>query len=107
MVVLKKIRSATLMETLTAVLIVVVVFLVASASLQNIYGAEVKNNDDVFRNRIKELKYLANNGKLSYPFLEDTKAWNIYLQQADEEVILTAVWKKGESTISETLTNDR
>ncbi|MDC7996889.1 hypothetical protein [Gilvibacter sediminis] len=106
MVILKKIRAATLMETLTAVLIVVVVFSIASASLQNIYGAEVKNNDDLFRNRLKELAYLAKNNKLSYPFLEDTTAWNIYLEKNEDEIKLTAQWKKGRSTITQIWQNN-
>lgn len=94
------------METLTAILIVVVIFAIASLSLQNIYGAEVKNNDDLFRNRIKELKYLSKHNKLSYPYLEDTAAWNIYLEQNSNEVNLTATWKKGDKTISQTWNSD-
>ena len=101
MALLKRLKATTLMETLTAVLIVVLVFGIASLSLQNIYGAEVKNNDDVLRNRLKELKYQAQHNNLTYPFMEDNDKWNIYIENKTSNKVVTINWKKGQETTVE------
>lgn len=88
------------METLVAILIVIVVFSIASLSLQNIYGAEVKNNDDLFRNRLKELQYKTVHDQLQLPYLEDNRQWNIYIEQIGQEFTITADWKKGQRTLN-------
>ncbi len=88
MVVLKKIRAATLVETLIASVIIVVVFMIASMSLNNIFKGAIKGNDTQFQNRIKELSYLYKNDKINFPFYEDTNNWEITIEKQNGEIIL-------------------
>jgi len=88
MVVLKKIRAATLVETLIASVIIVVVFMIASLSLNNIFRGAVIGNDSGLQNRIKELSYLYKNDKVFVPFYEDTDLWEIIIEKQNGEVIL-------------------
>ncbi len=88
MVVLKKIRAATLVETLIASVIIVVVFMIASMSLNNIFKGSLTGNEDVVLNRIKELTYLYKNDKIDLPFYQEETYWEIIIEKRQEEVIL-------------------
>lgn len=84
MAVLKKIKAATLIETLVASAIIVIIFLIASISINNVFNSTVKSNDFELNNRVKEIKYLAKHNKLSLPFVDDTPKWEIYLEHSGD-----------------------
>ena len=90
MVILKKLRAATLVETLIASVIIVVVFMIASLSLNNIFRGAVKGNDAPLQNRIKELSYLYKNDKVLLPFYEDSDGWEITIEKQDGEIIVSS-----------------
>ncbi len=77
MVVLKKIRAATLIETLTASVLIIIVFMIASLSFNSIFTNHQKRNLSSIENRVKELEYLIINNKLKIPYAEDFGAWEI------------------------------
>lgn len=101
MVVLKKIRSATLIEALAAVLIIVSLFMIASTSLNNVFSTHIKNNDHELKNRTKELIYLASYDRLALPFEEDSKEWEIYILKTEEglQIEITNKKSKREETL--------
>ena len=88
MAILKKIQAATLVETLIASVIIVVVFMIASMSLNNVFKGTMKGNDTKLQNRIKELSYLYKNGKISIPFYEDSDTWEIKIEKQEGEILL-------------------
>lgn len=64
MVVLKKLKSSTLMETLVATVIVIIVFVVASMVLNAIFFNSFKSNTNELENYLKELEYQIYNNKI-------------------------------------------
>jgi len=89
MVVLKKIKAATLVETLVASVIIVIVFLIASMSLNNVFKGMVKSDDSALQNRIKELRYFALNDQLQLPFFEEETKWDIAIENRKTMLTLT------------------
>lgn len=77
MVILKKIRGATLIETLTASVLIIIVFMIASLSFNNIFNNHVKRDFGAIENRIKELEYLVHHQKIKIPYAEDFAGWDI------------------------------
>ncbi|WP_299181243.1 hypothetical protein [uncultured Aquimarina sp.] len=77
MVILKKIRAASLIETLTASVLIIIVFMIASLSFNNIFTNHIKRDKSAIENRIKELEYLIIHNKLKIPYTEDFDSWEI------------------------------
>lgn len=82
MVILKKIKAATLLETLVASAIIVIIFLIASISINNVFNSTVKTNDFELNNRLHEITYLAKHQKVDLPFIEETHKWEIVLESS-------------------------
>ena len=100
---LKKIRAATLIETLIASGIVLIVFTIGSLSLNNVFQSVVKHNESPFQNKVKELTYLAKNQALELPFYEDTPTWDIAIEKIDSRIQIEARYKPTEETTIELL----
>lgn len=76
---LNKIKSSTLIETLVASVIIIVVFTIASLTLNNVFSTTIKSNIDRVQNRMNTLEYLFLNEKIKYPYQEDFENWEIQL----------------------------
>lgn len=94
MVILKKVRSSTLVETMVASVIIIIVFLIASLSINNIFRGTINSDDTALRNRINELTYFVNNEKVKIPFYEDTPLWDIVAEKREEETVIEILNKK-------------
>ena len=77
MVILKKIKASTLIETLIATVLIVVVFMIASMILNNLFSNTIKSNTRGVEAHLNELNYLYLNDKLSLPYYDDYKQWEI------------------------------
>lgn len=77
-----KLKAATLVESLVASVIIIVVFTIASLTLNNIFSSNIKNNTDAIENRINKLTYLYHNNKIKFPYQEDFEDWDIQLIQS-------------------------
>lgn len=77
MVVLKKIRAATLVEVLTASVLIIVVFMIASLSFNNVFNNQLKGDQSSIDNKAKELEYLLIHKKIKTPYIEDFDGWEI------------------------------
>lgn len=86
MVILKKIKASTLIETLTASVIIIVVFMVASLSFNNVFMNSVKSDAVLLENRLLEIEYLTNHHKLIFPFYEEQEYWIITGEKMQGEV---------------------
>lgn len=89
MVVLKKIKAATLVETLVASVIIVIVFLIASMSLNNVFKGMVTSDGSALENRIEELRYFVANDALKLPFYEEMDRWDISIESHQSTTVLT------------------
>jgi hypothetical protein len=80
MVVLKKIKSATLVEVLVASVLIVIIFVIASLVLNNLVLNTFSNNTHPVENRLNELEYNIENGMLQLPYRENYKGWDIEIK---------------------------
>lgn len=108
MVVLKKIKASTLMETLVATVLLVVIFMLASLILNNLFSNTINSNTDAIDNYLNELEYLYLNEEIEVPFYDDFKNWEINMQYGKEArqkvVLLEAVNINTNQTIERHLT---
>lgn len=81
MVVLKKIKSATLIEALVATVLIVIVFVIASLILNNLVLNTFSKNTHDIENRINELEYEIQHSNVKLPYHETYKNWEIVIQQ--------------------------
>ncbi|MFC5048374.1 hypothetical protein ACFSTE_13555 [Aquimarina hainanensis] len=89
MVVLKKIRAATLIEALTASVLIIIVFMVASLSFNNIFNNQIRQDHSPIENRVKELEYLFIHQKIKLPYTEDFDGWEIVITSTGDIAILS------------------
>lgn len=77
MVILKKIRASTLIETLVATVLIIVIFIISSAVLNNVFSATIKNDSRAIENHLHELQYLQYHNKIELPYNTRFKNWTI------------------------------
>ena len=77
MVILKKIKASTLMETLIATVLIVVTFLLASMILNKLVSNAVTSNTMAIDTHLMELRYLQLHQKLEIPYNEHFQNWSI------------------------------
>jgi len=93
MVILKKIKSATLVEVIVASVLIVIIFMIASIVLNNVMLNAFSKNTHPIENRLNELEYEQRNGMVKLPYKEKYKGWEIeiktnYLDSKQELIIL-------------------
>lgn len=91
MVVLKKIKASTLMETLVASVLLVIIFMITSMILNNLFSNTIKANTRTIESHINELYYLYNNQRLKVPYYDEFKTWDITIssyQENNSKIIL-------------------
>ncbi len=85
MVVLKKIRSATLVEVLVATALIVIVFMIASLILNNLLLNTFSKNTHPIENKLNEVEYLFQNNMLRMPYREEWQSWTISIEPEVEK----------------------
>lgn len=81
---LKKIKSATLMEALVATVLIVVIFIVSSLVINNLLLNGFNQNTTEIENRLNQLEYEYQNNKIQLPFNESFENWNIKIFKEQE-----------------------
>lgn len=81
MVILKKIKGSTLIETLVASVLIVVIFMMASMILNNIFLNAVRNDSKAIESHITELEYLYKNEKLILPIYDTFQSWDVSVEK--------------------------
>lgn len=77
MAILKKIKSATLIEALIATVLIVIIFIISSLILNNLVLNTFSKNTHTVENRINELEYEIRNQLIKIPYQESYKGWEI------------------------------
>jgi hypothetical protein len=88
MAVLRKIKAASLVETLIASVIIVVIFLIASLSINNVFKNIIENDDSQLNNRVRELTYLVKHQKIKLPYYEENSQLEISIEKKEGKVYL-------------------
>lgn len=91
MVILKKIKSATLIEAVVATVLVVIIFIIASLILNNLLLNTFSKNTHAIETRVNELEYQVQNNAIKLPYEENFKEWNIniVLETINENKIIS------------------
>lgn len=94
--VLIKIRSSTLVEVITASVIIVVIFAIASLTLTNVFKTTLQEDITSIKNQINYLEYKIKNKKQKLPFSQSHQNWEIVmsLEKNDNLVVIRAKNKK-------------
>lgn len=79
-----KLNASTLIESLVASVIIIIIFTITSLTLNNVFVSNIRSNTDPVENRLNELEYLYKNKKLTMPYREDFEGWNIILLKSQE-----------------------
>lgn len=85
MVILKKVRASTLMETLVASVLIVVVFMISSMILNNLFSNVIKNDTRAIDGYLNELQYLYRHHKLTVPYQDDFNHWHVSIMSHKEK----------------------
>ncbi|WP_350292617.1 hypothetical protein [uncultured Croceitalea sp.] len=85
MVILKKIRSATLMETMVSTVLLVVIFMVASLVMNALIAAKSNGDTQPVKERMLELEYQYVSEKLVVPYFEEWENWEIEIVQQNQQ----------------------
>jgi hypothetical protein len=80
MVVLKKVKSATLVEVIVASVLIVIMFMIASLVLNNLVLNTFSKNSHPIENRLNELEYELENDLIKFPYKENYKGWDIAIR---------------------------
>ena len=83
-------KGSTLMETLVATILIMVVFVVASLVLNNLFSSSINSNISVITNHLNELEYLQLNNQIRLPYSDTFDNWDIIVsnQKEDENNII-------------------
>ncbi|MFC5044442.1 hypothetical protein ACFSTE_14830 [Aquimarina hainanensis] len=90
MVVLKKIKAATLIETLTASVLIIIVFMIASLSFNTVFSNHIRADKSAIDNRIKELEYFLIHDQIKIPYIEDFGQWEITIEKKKHLTVITS-----------------
>jgi hypothetical protein len=83
-----------LVETLTASILILIVFGISIVTIGNVLERTVKNNTRSIDNELNRLEYLYRNGKVKVPEIIDKNEWQIEIETEKENdlnyVVFTA-----------------
>ena len=79
----KKVKSSTLMETLVATVLIVIVFMIASMVLNTLFASSINQNDNQVRQELLQLQYKYEHELLQLPYSDELNQWNITVTQQD------------------------
>ena len=81
----KKIKASSLVETLVASVIIMIVFGIAMATISNTLERSVKSSTSLIDKELNKLVYLYQNEKIQAPDLIDFDMWSIDLKKESED----------------------
>lgn len=85
MVILKKIKSTTLIEVIVATIIVVIIFMIASLILNNLLLNSFNKKEYKINYRLNQLEYKINNHSINLPYTEKYQNWKIEIVKIDSK----------------------
>ncbi|WP_412985770.1 hypothetical protein [Pontimicrobium sp. IMCC45349] len=110
MVVLKKVKASTLTETLVATVLIMIVFMVSSIVLNNVFTNTIKYNTNTINSHLDELEYLCNNNKIILPYKNTFHNWDVSVVKIKENnkevIIITGDNKETDRTVEKVINDN-
>ena len=105
--IIKKVKASTLVEVLVASVLIIVVFAIASLSLNNIFKSTIKGNISSIENELNKVHYLYQHQKIPATYATDFGDWEIEIvkqsQNSTSTILLQATNSKTEQKITRKL----
>ncbi|WP_241485193.1 hypothetical protein [Psychroserpens damuponensis] len=73
------------METLISMVLVIVIFMVSSMILNNMFSNTIKNNTRLISSHLNELEYQFINDKLILPYHDEYNGWSVSVTKEKQE----------------------
>ncbi len=84
-----KLKASTLIEVLVASVLIIIVFTIASLTLNNVFRSTIKNNTHAIDTHINKLIYLYQHDKIGAEYQKNFKDWSIsFSKQIENNTIL-------------------
>lgn len=107
MVILKKIKAASLTEVLVATTIILLVFGIAIATLNNILQSSTHQNIQGITTQLHKLQYQYKNHQIKTPYYSQYKDWSISIQKDNSNtsvIVFEAEHKTSQKNITKKIT---
>lgn len=89
-----KLSASSIIETLVASVIIVIVFTIASMTMNNVIRANIYSDTSDLENHMYKLSYFHEHQKVGTPFYEEYKGWDLNLIADNGKMIIIAKNKK-------------
>ncbi|MEC7264022.1 MAG: hypothetical protein VXW38_09800 [Bacteroidota bacterium] len=83
--VLKKVKASTLMETMVATVLIIVIFMLSSLIMNSLFATTIRGNHTSLDNFADELEYMYGNGKITLPYYEEWDGWKIVISNPEKD----------------------
>lgn len=101
---LKKVRGSTLVEVLVASIVIIIIFAIASMSLNNIFKSTIKSNTIQIENELNRLQYFHHHQKIGVNYSADFGDWEILVARQQENSSVTTVLQATNAKIQQKIT---
>ena len=78
---LKKLKASTLLETLVATVLILVIFIISGLILNNLAKNMFQNNNQAIKTQLHKLNYLSQHKKIQLPYKASYKDWEIQIEK--------------------------
>lgn len=99
MFVLKKVKGGSMVEVIVAAVIVLLVFGIASATLNNIYYSSFKLNKSQLNYQLEKHFYLMKNNAVKIPSIQVFDSFELQLSQENEQYRIEVVSLDSRKTV--------
>ena len=103
MVILKKIKGSTLMETLVASVLIIIVFMVASLILNTMFSNAITSNTRAIETHLNELDYLYKTDKLLLPYNNTFNDWTVSIDTFKDNEQLKVAFEATQTQTKKTI----
>lgn len=86
--VLKKIKASSLTEVLVATVIILLIFGIATTTLNNVLQGTVNKNLHLPKTTLTKLEYQYKNGLIKLPFYDEFENWEIQIQKSNDDIVI-------------------
>jgi len=100
-----RVKGSTLMETLVATVLIVIIFMVASMTMNNLLSRNVKQNTELAEERLNALAYQYKNGGIKLPYYEDFNVWEIVILEDNQGAIPLVILEAEHTKTKKMVTN--
>jgi len=92
------------METLVATVLIVIIFMISSMLLNNIFSNSIKGKSHFVTERLHQLKYKFRNENLKLPHYENVNEWEFSIHPEMKEGINVLIFKAENSFTQKSIT---